>query len=345
MYYPYAAIRNIETLKKTLLVFDHIYLIYPTQYYKGLGIEPSSFQGHFSESHYYLDELMDRDIFRIISPGDTVAEDKYRDFMLKELEKDQRDPKFLNEKSRQGWALFVEKVPEPILQYPEFRPFRDGGAIRLPFVEGESIMISHAICGWWAKAKRGELISPITDEPIHQKLLDYRLERAIKTAEPSIQNDVSPTYLRRAIDFYLPEPPNEIEHILTARRENSTTLRRIRESIKSIASIIENAAIRKSLTDNFDSDITRLNEELMTAYRELGKEYSMQGTVIRTDIMDRYSPVIGGFSGTAIGTRISLLPSLGVGLLSSENTTLAREAYSDIEKLRNPVIGYRVEAT
>jgi hypothetical protein len=342
LYYPYPTIRNIETLKKTLLVFDHIYLIYPADYPPNLTIESASSPGSNSNSRQYLAEIMNSGIFKIISPENTVHQ--FRDFMHEELEKDKRDPKFQKEHARPGWKLFEEKVPESILDDPEFRPLRDNsGAIRLPFVQGESIMISHAICGWWANANQDNLISPITDERIHQKLLEHRIERARKTAEPAIQNEVSAFSIRKAIDLSLPEPPIDIEQIIRKRNEKSTTLRKIRECIKKIADIMQNP------TDNFDMDISRLNEEIMIAYSELGQEYNAQRTAIRThnwfnEILDRYSPGIGSSPGTAIGARINLLPSPGVGLLSSKNTTLTQKAYSDIEKLRNPIIGYRIQA-
>lgn len=53
LYYPYTRIENVETLKRALLLYDKIYLIYPTEYYEGIGISHDE-EGIFSEQKYYF---------------------------------------------------------------------------------------------------------------------------------------------------------------------------------------------------------------------------------------------------------------------------------------------------
>jgi hypothetical protein len=65
--------------------------------------------------------------------------------MIEALNDDQKDIQFLKEKKRPNWIIDMEKIPEAVLDYPELIHSRREDRIVLPFLIGESIMISHVV--------------------------------------------------------------------------------------------------------------------------------------------------------------------------------------------------------
>ena len=188
LYYPYATPKSIDKIKKALLIFDHIYFIVPGDAYGRLGIERgSSPTNDFTEMHYPLDEPIAKGIFRIIRPDDTVNE--FSESMIQSLIEDQQDLSFQREGSNQpDWLIYAEKVPQgldDVFSHPSIQRYQDKhkNILKFPFVEGESIMISYALYACHAKREEGESISPITDDPLHKKILRYRLDRGAKNVE------------------------------------------------------------------------------------------------------------------------------------------------------------------
>src|SRR5919112_2454601 len=96
LYYPYGTVRSIPNLKKILLVFDYIYLIYPSkhisEYAVGRYNKPDESVENFWKIFNELYDGKGRGVFNFIEPEDTV--NRYGRFILDSLEDDKKDLKF-----------------------------------------------------------------------------------------------------------------------------------------------------------------------------------------------------------------------------------------------------------
>jgi hypothetical protein len=218
LYYPYPLPKNIDNLKKALLVFDNIYFISPTRTGSNpidsltdvpnevLDQVPINNENSYVSSNmpnmpniysetedrslndpFSLSQIVDRSlndpfslgIFREFNPVDTD-----REFLKQSIIEDKGDENFRNIANRPGWEweIAVSKSPD----FPNLDPilveYKDKSMIRVPFDVGESIMISHTLFACLTLEKKGLYIYPITDERIHRNLFNNRLYRGVKIA-------------------------------------------------------------------------------------------------------------------------------------------------------------------
>lgn len=346
LYYPYTTPRSIDKIKKALLIFDHIYLIIPTyaDTYRGLGIERGS-SGNFREMHYSLDEPIAKGVFRIIRPADTVKE--FSESMIQALMEDQQDPRFQAEANNQlDWLIYVDKVPEglyEVFSHPSIRQYRDidSNILKFPFAIGESIMISHALYACHAKREEGEFISPITDEPLHKKILRYRLERGAKNVESKTGMTIANSqYIRKAFDIaIIPTPPGTIQQVIDLRTTHEVPLRKIRNCIKKLAALMQN----QSQVQDYAFQVSAINDDMYDGYQELGLSFIPNSREVIRPTDNTYgtvSAVVGGWAQLAIG--ISLEPAMENGLVTVSDTEVSRKIISNVSNLQPPDIAYEL---
>ena len=331
LYYPYATPLNINNMKKTLLIFNRIYFILPTEEdaYHGLGIERAPSDG-FTEMHIVMQEYIDKGIFRIIRPADTVRE--YGEFMLPALEEDQKDPQFMEQRNNPAWLIYPEKIPYLMDDIIKQVGQRERNVIRLPFVQGESIMISHAVYACHSKQKEGISMCPITDNPVHRKLLVRRLNRGVENVK-SKQQEYEIPKIKNAIDMYIPEPTVSVEKILETRRTHEKPLNHIRANIKRLADIMQNPD-----DPQYEVKVRMIGDEIHTAYNELGFTNTPKDIVkSRRNVPDDYNPyrpeVIGAGGIAAFGVGISTIPNIAHGMISAHETSLSRDVSSEMALL------------
>jgi hypothetical protein len=356
LYYPYPSPQSIDRIKKALLLFDHIYFVIPSDEvsYHNLGIERSRSDG-FTEMHHLLYEPIEKGIFRIISPRETVS--TFGESMVEVLREDKNDPRIVKESlGQKDWLIYPEKIPEGLDQvfyHADLKSYDDGRRIRLPFLVGESIMISHAIYACHAKRKAGEIISPITDEQVHQKLLRFRLERGIRNLKARTGVEISQD-MRKAFDMaFMPIPPGSIQDVVDLRNNNSRPLEKIRRSVKKLAHIMQNPP------EDYTAEVAQINHEIKLAYVEMGlmgNAADVKDIVTARVKHGRFSlrsrrgdiggyaipPVIGAVPQLTLGVGIVTETNVENALVTSTDTPVSRDVISDIQNLSKPSTTFQV---
>ncbi|MCB9157642.1 MAG: hypothetical protein H6645_11065 [Caldilineaceae bacterium] len=200
-YYPYATIGQEQSLllKATALYFDKLYILDPRRAnFAGVGV------GEIEKDVSLLEQA---GILERVAPEQVLHE--HENTIATAIQQDLANPEFNKlcaEKGDATWTLALAKVPLPIREDPAYQPI-DKSMQRLmskyqtiydeyretqygtieyryanyPFAIGEAIMLNHALVG-------GMLHShavPITDDPLHNRILNYKLQHAQKT--PKIQ--------------------------------------------------------------------------------------------------------------------------------------------------------------
>ncbi len=199
LYYPYATITSAETLKKSLLYFDNIYIIDPEK----ASAHTKSKSTHTIE----IQELIQTKIVKPISPLKLIT--KYDSVISESVIADLNDQNFIKFCQSTGvdsWTISTAKVPSAIqdstfrkylVNFPQlyeagifvgegpypypflrerhherrrrFEIYRD---VEMPFEVGESIMINHAL-----SASAEYRLALITDDLIHHQALIYKYNR------------------------------------------------------------------------------------------------------------------------------------------------------------------------
>lgn len=209
-YYPYASLgdKQLAMLKAIALYFDRLYILDPLKSsWAGIGSGPY-------ENEIKL--LEDEGILVRIAPEEVMH--KYEQSIANAIRDDLNDGEFrklCDETSGGNWTLALAKVPQEIRNDPKYQPtdqsmrnilsnvgqlyaeqtasevaiydeYRESHAgvmeyryADYPFAVGEAIMLNHALVG-------GLLYSdaiPLTDEAIHSRLLNYKLQKAQQIPE------------------------------------------------------------------------------------------------------------------------------------------------------------------
>ncbi len=115
LYYPYASIRNLETLKKLMLYFDEIHIINPWMAFseqsrnRKTGGDISEKIDNFKRE---LNPLHDQGILKFVDPAKIV--DKYDSLITHSVIQDLSDENFVDlcrDHSRENWELCAVKLP------------------------------------------------------------------------------------------------------------------------------------------------------------------------------------------------------------------------------------------
>jgi hypothetical protein len=347
LYYPYTRIENVDTLKRALLLYDKIYLIYPTKYYERIGI--SHDEGSFHEHHHFFEDTIRENFFEIVSPRDIAGE--YEDIMLEAYEDDLKDQAALKYAPNKDWWIYEEKVPDTILDHPTFYKYRERGSIlKLPFAQGESIMISQAILS----AQKFDL-TPVTDDPIHQYFLEKRLERGLKLYNSPQYRDeemrqmelelraVNDIIERKNVEMILPSLVDvEINTIINFREDNKEYLTNFRSGMAKLTS-----TMRSSLGDReFRREIVKIIEgKIKPMYDELEKDSRISARdFIYNIVTSKYAKIASVTTpGALVFGAFQTLP-LWLGLLTSAGVFFgfeyAKEVLEKDKKLKQNYLTY-----
>jgi hypothetical protein len=319
LYYPYGTVRSIPNLKKILLVFDYIYLIYPSkhisEYAVGRYNKPDESVENFWKIFNELYDGKGRGVFNFIEPEDTV--NRYGRFILDSLEDDKKDLKFKaiaeeNNQSHHDWILREEKVPESIFDNPPYNKYKHGNTIRLPFIIGESIMISHAF--WACDIKKDQMIYPITDETVHERLFNRRIQRGMELENIN-------TLTERAFELLeLPIPGKSVIEIIESRKRYEFGI--IRANVRKIIDILNRGDV-----ETYDQEFDNIKTEIVCAYRDLGFSDPIADSnfkYYKEEEPTTQSPLLIGGRGFSMAMRMRSTRSRKNGLVTS-NSELTQE--------------------
>lgn len=284
-YYPYATIGEQQSLllKAAALYFDKLFILDPLKAsWATIGPGDSESDLRLLEAEGILQRIAPEEV--LLRNAKTIAD---------AIERDLADPEFLKlcaEKADSRWTLALAKVPQAIRNDPKYQPFdqamrslmtdvgkgsgtqyvegtydecRGSGAGEVeyryadyPFAVGEAIMLNHALVG----SLLHSAAVPLTDEPLHSRILNYKLQKAREIPE---MRDVLESRQREQrfagisaaaqalTDLQLGVIPQElsIEQILDYRRTHGDELQLARDKLAWMAREIAKEPWTKAFDD------------------------------------------------------------------------------------------------
>jgi len=286
-YYPYATFQDAQLplLKAAALYFDKLYILDPLQAsFDGIGIQ--------SDVDEDVDLLKDAGILERINPREILCHKEYRVALEEEILADLEDSEFRNlcesHTHKDYWTLALAKVPENLRTDERFKPIEDSMRrilsvydkpyiegrvfdevrysieyryVDLPLYIGESIMINHALITGLRYSKA----SPITDDPFHKMIFDYKVNRALKKVEirdmlesvayQKIKQSEIAKELLLDLDLAIISPKLPMEAILEYRNENEDKLKEARTELLWLARKIRENPYTKTFRDKIYHDI------------------------------------------------------------------------------------------
>jgi hypothetical protein len=122
------------------------------------------------------------------------------------------------------WRLYSSKIPESIKGEPDFRGYLDGSRISVPFMQGESIMISHtlSVCHF-LESSQSKHLCPITDNNFHRRSLRYRISKGSLNYTSNSKNEIPES--RRAYEVLVIPPSLSLVQVLNLRSEKTSTFK------------------------------------------------------------------------------------------------------------------------
>lgn len=339
-YYPYASLddSNLTMIKAIALYFDRLYILDPLKSrWSGIGGGPFDDQ---------IKLLEDEGILVRIAP-ETVMH-QYESSIAAAIKADIADSKFVdlcNQQSTGTWTLALAKVPEEIRNNPKYKPvdqsmrhilsdvgtayaeiipsastvydeYREtmNGVIEYryadyPFFIGEAIMLNHALVG----SLLYKDAVPITNEAIHSKLLNYKLQQAqqipeikdvLEQRQKKLQFAHASAAIQALTDLQLGVIPTEItvEQILKYRDKYQDELNQARSKLAWMSREISETP----WTMEFDDEVShKLIPELHAAMEPAKQSWSS---------MAKLAGIALGGAAVALGIFGSPLTPVAVGV-------------------------------
>lgn len=296
-YYPYASLTDAQgpLLKAAALYFDRLYILDPE---KATGASIG-----IGEVEDDVNLLEKEGILERVSPEDILV--KYEDAITAAIRADQNDREFMRLCETSGravtWTLALAKIPKEIKddpnnkQYSMLKPkdqamqrfmgewqsvydeIRDSHGKEVeyryadyPLPLGESIMMNHALFAGLLHTEA----TPITDDSFHNKVLNYKINRALQTGEVqevledlarqrNLKRDQLVTTMLTDIDLGVVPPSMSVEDILKYRNKHEAELQQARERLGWLAREIRESPWSKEYADKIDQEtIPKIHKEL-----------------------------------------------------------------------------------
>lgn len=350
-YYPYATLgRNqLAMLKAIALYFDKLYILDPLKSsWAGIGSGPYEEDIKLLESQGILERVAPEAVMH-----------QYEKSIANAIRADLSDNVFLdqcNHESTGTWTLALAKVPieirddlahQPIDQsmrnilldagtnyaevqavdspvYDEFRESLDGDVeyryADYPFSVGEAIMLNHALVGSLLYADA----VPVTDEAIHSRLLNYKLQKAqqipeIKAVLEQRQKQQQFAHASAAIqaltDLEFGVIPDDLsmEQILKYRQKHQGELEQVRDKLAWMTREISEQPWTKEFDDEvYHKLIPDLNKAMQPAQQSWSAWIKMAGitaggVAVALGIFGSpLTPVAVGVAGLTLGKDVGL---------------------------------------
>ena len=292
-YYPYASLGRQQQLllRATALYFDRLYLLDPAKASFG-SVGPGNLDADV--------RLLEREgLLERVAPENVLHQ--HEAAIAAAIRDDLSDPGFRQlcaEKGNSRWTLALAKVPQAIRGDPRYQPidesmrhilagyaegyaeYRETGTgatefryADYPFEVGEAIMLNHALVGSLLHA--GAI--PITDDPVHSRILNHKLEkaRAIPAISAVLESRQRQQQFARAsaaaqalpdVDLGAIPESLALEQILAYRRGHGAELQAAREKLGWMTREIAHEPWTKAFDDEVQHKlIPELHKQLQPA--------------------------------------------------------------------------------
>jgi hypothetical protein len=278
MYFPYASVRNMSTLKSSLLYFDKIWVI-------------SSESAMYHMTSEFAELLKEGELVGWIS-GEQLVETSC-ELLNQAIETDLQDPEFLSLTARpqSTWDLYEDKGV--ILVSGVVQPIRSRGPIvEVPYDRGESFLLNMTVLALTKGLREKGALSavPLTDDEEHLTVLHHKLRRGAtgqlerlygETLERATKEQLISSIGREALQTVLPDPEDieniPLERIVAFRREHERERQQLRDAISNaIAQILEEeplasrAHLRERTETLLNVHVRQLEHEASWTTRILG---------------------------------------------------------------------------
>jgi hypothetical protein len=292
-YYPYGNLVEEQSLllKAAALYFDKLYILDPAKAnFPRIGIGDVERDVRLLEQEKILERVAPEEVLN-----------KYESAITAAIQRDLNDGGFRKLCAAKGsnlWTLALAKVPKDLRQNPAFQPldesmkrvltgyaevydeYRESGAGDVEyrygdysFEVGEAIMLNHALVGSLLHAEA----IPITDDPVHSDILNYKLLQVHQVPEISAvlasrqaEQRFAQTQLAARVltDLQLSAIPEAmpLQEILAYRSKHSAELQAARDKLSWMAREVTHQPWTKEYEDEvYHKVIPELNKALEPA--------------------------------------------------------------------------------
>ncbi|MCK4735395.1 MAG: hypothetical protein KAT65_23280 [Methanophagales archaeon] len=319
MYYPYASIRNQETLMQSLLYFDKIHVLSPHEW-------------TIQENLEQIREISgDRDLISIIDPLRILEE--YGSEFFESVKDDINDQYFgrmkQEEKTPFEWILYDEKLGINIKRTFSDKINIQGG---LAYVEGdlgESILINHTIL-----ACIGDKLTPFTDKKKHQDVLTHKMQRNFEKykkeylSERDIKEVRQNLLAQEVIKTSLPSVTGiKVTDVLNFRDGHKRELKSFRKGMASLADTLKS----KPWSHEFEAEIEKIKDNIMPKVEDLKSDMQTFQSDMKRKYTKKIIPVVASLALTAYTGSLSLVV-VGGSIISSGVYT---DIFDDLKEYKN----------
>jgi len=176
MYYPYASIKNDETLKQSILYLDRIHVLSP---YESTISENLNELKKMSPRFWGLRDLIrstkessSEELIKTIHPSQTFK--KFETDFINSVKEDLDDVFFSQFQNQESWMLYEDKMPRQMFQmgFNTKIERKDNGILKVSKDLGESVLINHVIYSCI-----NQKLTPLTDDIEHSQVLNHKIIR------------------------------------------------------------------------------------------------------------------------------------------------------------------------
>jgi hypothetical protein len=340
LYYPYANVRSPDLLNRSILLYDHLFVIYPVQRGFETALSDTSDAPTWEDirrSDETSQLLEDEGFLKVLSPEDIIDENAP---LFKEmLEEDRADAAMWQEAERSGmggWVLHGGKIPPNMFEASEVPMEWGGEGVRMPFLDGESIMITHAAM---ASAMKG--LTPVTDSGLHRRFFSMRLRRGRETFDAR-RDDFEASYSvrlgemrtrsdfieKKLVEIALPDiQEKDPSKVLNYRDDHKEELARFKLGLAEISKRLEELERLDEGASYGQSVAIVIEDVLRPSYEKLREDAQFSLKRFIFNVFDRRDEVEQPLEG--LGLKIfGSLPSW-VGLLTNTGWILGSEAIKE----------------
>lgn len=345
MYYPYASIQNIETLKQSLLYLDRIYVLTPYEStisdnineLKKIDIEFWDSKSIFKK----VKESASEEIIKTIHPVETFR--KYEDIFVNSVKEDLADEFFRQYEGQESWMLYEDKMPRMMFEmgFKEKIKRTGGGILQVSKDLGESVLINHTIYSCLDKK-----LVPLTDEIEHSRVLTHKIRRNYDRykqflyEEGYIEDLKQQILTKKIIEKRLSGLKGiDVTDIIDFRDDNKNELRRFRVKMGQISSKIKSepfnpefeTEISQALKNEIDPSIEALNSSMEEFKDEMVKKYTTKAIPLTFT----FSTLVAFGADLSIGILGSLLADKIHSKLSNDEKGILETILDDWKQNRS----------
>lgn len=326
MYYPYASIKNEETLKQSLLYLDRIHVLTPYESTISDNLkELKKMNSHFwgvKNLFRQVEESTNEKIITTVHPNSILS--NYKNDFINSIKEDLNDDFFSQYNDQESWMLYDEKMPRQMMQigFNNKIERRGGGILKVSKDLGESILINHVIYSCI-----DQKLTPLTDEIEHSRVLNHKIIRSYEKYKTFLYEngyieDIKHQILtKKVIEKQLSGIEGiDIRNVIDFREDNKQELRRFRIKMGQLSSKIKSEPfdpefeneILQIIKNEIDPSIEALNssmegfkDEMITKYTKKAILIGFSFCTLITSGVDLSIAILGGILADQMKSMMS----------------------------------------